>query len=125
MTIPAVISVDMAVRNPTREVCTPQPQRSDEYSRLYGLYRDLYPATRPIAHDLARRQRAGRPRDDGLVPADEAPAEPTDIGPPGSQDDQALRLQSREDTVAGWGELPEPDEHERFYRDRPPHWDSE
>ena len=49
---------DLAVWNPTREVCTPDPLRSDEYSLLYGLYRDLYPATRPIAHALARRQRA-------------------------------------------------------------------
>jgi xylulokinase len=46
---------DIAVWNPTREVCTPEPQRSEEYSLLYGLYRELYPATRSIAHDLARR----------------------------------------------------------------------
>jgi AcrR family transcriptional regulator len=32
--------------------------------------------------------------------------------------------QSREDTDAGWGERAEPDDDERFYRDRPPHWDS-
>lgn len=32
--------------------------------------------------------------------------------------------QSREDTDAGWGEPAEPDDDERFYRDRPPHWDS-
>jgi hypothetical protein len=32
--------------------------RSEEYSILCGLYRELYPATRSIAHDLARRQRA-------------------------------------------------------------------
>jgi xylulokinase len=49
---------DMAVWNPTREVCTPEPRRSEEYSILYGLYRELYPATRSIAHDLARRQLA-------------------------------------------------------------------
>lgn len=33
-----------------------------------------------------------------------------------------LPEQSREDTDAGWGEYPEPDD-ERLYRDRPPHWD--
>ena len=32
-------------------------------------------------------------------------------------------LQSREDTDAGWGERPEPDDDERLYRDRPPHWE--
>jgi AcrR family transcriptional regulator len=32
--------------------------------------------------------------------------------------------QSREDTDAGWGEPAEPDDDERLYRDRPPHWDS-
>jgi AcrR family transcriptional regulator len=32
--------------------------------------------------------------------------------------------QSREDTDTGWGEPAEPDDDERFYRDRPPHWDS-
>ncbi len=33
-----------------------------------------------------------------------------------------LPEQSREDTDAGWGEYPEPDD-ERLHRDRPPHWD--
>lgn len=37
---------------------------------------------------------------------------------------RVLPEQSREDTDAGWGERPEPDDDERFYRDRPPHWDS-
>jgi AcrR family transcriptional regulator len=32
--------------------------------------------------------------------------------------------QSREDTDAEWGEPAEPDDDERLYRDRPPHWDS-
>ena len=32
--------------------------------------------------------------------------------------------QSREDTDAGWGEPADPDDDERLYRDRPPHWDS-
>ena len=35
-----------------------------------------------------------------------------------------LPEQSREDTDAGWGEPAEPDDDERLYRDRPPHWDS-
>lgn len=32
--------------------------------------------------------------------------------------------QSRDDTDAGWGELPGPGDEERLSRDRPPHWDS-
>lgn len=33
--------------------------------------------------------------------------------------------QSAEDTDTGWGERPDPDDDERFYRDRPPHWGSD
>jgi cation diffusion facilitator CzcD-associated flavoprotein CzcO len=40
-------------------------------------------------------------------------------------DRPAAPVQSREDTDMAWGEHPEPDDDERFYRDRPPHWDSE
>jgi hypothetical protein len=56
---------------------------------------------------------------------DEMPAEPADAGPPGREDEQELPVQSREDTDAGWGEQPDAAEDDRFYRDRPPHWDSE
>jgi hypothetical protein len=31
---------------------------------------------------------------------------------------------SRDESDVGWGERPEPDDDERFSRDRPPHWDS-
>ncbi|HET7015656.1 MAG TPA: hypothetical protein VFI65_17185 [Streptosporangiaceae bacterium] len=31
--------------------------------------------------------------------------------------------QSREDTDAGWGESPDPDDAERLIRERPPHWE--
>jgi hypothetical protein len=55
----------------------------------------------------------------------EAPEEPTDAGPSNRQDQRALPVQSREDTDIAWGEQPEPDENDRLYRDRPPHWDSE
>ena len=44
---------------------------------------------------------------------------------PGRGGEQALPVQSREDTDAAWGEKSEPDERDRLYRDRPPHWDSE
>lgn len=35
----------------------PDPALRETYDELYGLYRDLYPATRDVAHALARRQR--------------------------------------------------------------------
>jgi xylulokinase len=36
----------------------PNPNNRDIYEQLYGYYKDLYPATRPIAHSLAGMQRA-------------------------------------------------------------------
>jgi hypothetical protein len=41
--------------------------------------------------------------------------------PPASE--PVLPEQSFEDTDAGWGQYREPDDDERLYRDRPPHWD--
>jgi hypothetical protein len=55
---------------------------------------------------------------------DEAPGEPAPAGPP-EKEERVLPAQSREDTDVAWGEQPEPGEDDRFYRDRPPHWDSE
>ncbi|HEY0718179.1 MAG TPA: hypothetical protein VGD68_11235 [Streptosporangiaceae bacterium] len=41
-------------------------------------------------------------------------------------DDQAAQPdQSREDTDAGWGERPDPDEDELRFGERPPHWGSD
>jgi len=67
------------------------------------------------------------------MPADTAPEQPADgargdadttPAPPGPPlPPLALPVQSREDTDAGWGEYAEPDDNERFARDRPPHWD--
>jgi hypothetical protein len=58
----------------------------------------------------------------------DTPKPPASAGPPDPDDaDDApvLPVQSREETDAGWGEPAEPDDDdERFYRDRPPHWDS-
>jgi hypothetical protein len=39
-------------------------------------------------------------------------------------DEPAVPEKSEEDGDAGWGDLPEPDDDERYERDRPPHWDS-
>ena len=56
--------------------------------------------------------------------ADEAPDQgPPKARPPAPRDSPAVPPQSREDTDAGWGERPEPDDDERLYRERPPHWE--
>ena len=38
--------------------CEPDPAHRERYDELYALYRELYPATREIAHSLARLQRS-------------------------------------------------------------------
>jgi xylulokinase len=43
--------------NPPAALVEPDPRHADRYDRLYGLYRDLYPATRDISHALAGVQR--------------------------------------------------------------------
>ncbi|MEW1928998.1 FGGY-family carbohydrate kinase [Streptomyces sp. NPDC088360] len=45
---------DIAHWNPTVEVVAPDATTSTVYDRLYGIYLDLYPATREAAHQLAR-----------------------------------------------------------------------
>ncbi|WP_432825319.1 FGGY-family carbohydrate kinase [Dactylosporangium sp. CA-092794] len=49
--------VSIADWNPVAETVEPDPANRAGYDELYGLYRDLYPATRTIAHTLAARQR--------------------------------------------------------------------
>lgn len=44
---------------------------------------------------------------------------PADLPRP---DDPPPPQQSAEDTDRCWGEWPDPDDDERFGRDRPPHW---
>jgi 2-dehydro-3-deoxy-D-arabinonate dehydratase len=61
----------------------------------------------------------------GRMSPDEAPEGQPDVSPSDRRAERALPAQSREDTDAGWGDRPEPDESDRFHRDRPPHWDSE
>ncbi len=60
----------------------------------------------------------------GAMPPDHVTNQPAAAAPPPPDDGPVLPGQSREDTDAGWGEHPEPDDDERLYRDRPPHWDS-
>lgn len=48
---------DIAGWNPAAATVEPDPSTRDGYDELYALYRDLYPATRAIAHTLANRQR--------------------------------------------------------------------
>lgn len=65
-----------------------------------GLLARLGPA------DLAQLRRIGLP------------------GPPHPDDKPVLPVKSQEDTDVGWGDPAEPDDDERLYRERPPHWDS-
>jgi xylulokinase len=53
-----VADVDIAAWNPTRQVFKPDPKRAGRYAERYELYRELYPATRPLVHELARVQAA-------------------------------------------------------------------
>jgi len=54
----------------------------------------------------------------------EATNKPPGVSSLGPDDPPLLPLQSQEDTDAAWGEHPEPEDDERFHRERPPHWGS-
>jgi len=73
---------------------------------------------------MASRGFTGRAWDDGCMPPDAAPKQPTRVSPPDQSDDPVLPTQSQEDTDVGWSEPPGPDDDERLYRERPPHWGS-
>jgi AcrR family transcriptional regulator len=60
----------------------------------------------------------------GAGPVRPAPVPPAPVPPAPVPPAPVPPEQSREDTDAGWGEPAEPDDDERLYRDRPPHWDS-
>jgi hypothetical protein len=45
------------------------------------------------------------------------------MSPDPDDDEPVLPTQSREDSDIEWGERPVPDDDERLYRERPPHWD--
>lgn len=49
--------VDIADWNPVAEVLEPNTELATDYNELYRLYRELFPATRDIAHALADRER--------------------------------------------------------------------
>jgi hypothetical protein len=59
-----------------------------------------------------------------VVAPNQAPDQPASAGPPHPDDKPVLPVKSQEDTDTGWGEQAEPDDDERLYRERPPHWDS-
>jgi xylulokinase len=54
-----VADVDISVWNPPQRIVRPDPAHVDRYSERYALYRELYPSTRAVVHELARVQRAG------------------------------------------------------------------
>lgn len=56
--------------------------------------------------------------------ADRAGDRPATAGAPAPDDQPGLPDQSPEDTDSDWGERSEPDDDERRYGERPPHWES-
>jgi hypothetical protein len=59
-----------------------------------------------------------------IVPEDKAASRSPDDARSDRSDLPVLPVQAQEDTDIGWGEQPGPDDDERLYRERPPHWDS-
>jgi hypothetical protein len=59
-----------------------------------------------------------------LVAQGDAANQSPGVSPPEPDDVPLLPLQGEGDTDAAWGERPEPEDDERFHRERPPHWDS-
>ena len=51
--------------------------------------------------------------------------QPDEPGKPDPERPAPRPEQSAEDTDTGWGERPDGDDDERYYRDRPPHWGSD
>jgi len=58
------------------------------------------------------------------MPPDQSPPQPPTAGPADPDHTPVLPVRSQDDTDVGWGEAPEPDDDERLYADRPPHWDT-
>jgi hypothetical protein len=58
------------------------------------------------------------------MPPDPAPVRPASVTPSDPDVTPVLPVRSQADTDVSWGEQPEPDDDERLYRERPPHWDS-
>lgn len=50
--------IEPAQWNPPARTITPREENRAPYAELYGLYRELYPATADISHRLAARQQA-------------------------------------------------------------------
>jgi AcrR family transcriptional regulator len=67
---------------------------------------------------------AGIPAAGGRKDVMDTPKQPPSPPPAVPDDEPVLPVVSPEDTDAAWGEPAEPDDDERLYRDRPPHWDS-
>lgn len=58
------------------------------------------------------------------MPPDTTPDQPTRVSPADPDGQPVLPVRSQDDTDVGWGEQSEPDDDERLYQERPPHWDS-
>lgn len=57
-----------------------------------------------------------------VVPPNQSSDRPAGAGAPDPGNKPVLPVRSKEETDAGWGERPAPDDDERLYRERPPHW---
>jgi xylulokinase len=51
-----VADVEIATWNPPKDVFRPDPEHAERYAERYELYRDLYPATCALVHELTRVQ---------------------------------------------------------------------
>jgi hypothetical protein len=58
-----------------------------------------------------------------VPPKQTPPADPPPDGPPDPDRRPVLPQRSSDETDAGWGERPEPDDDERLRQERPPHYD--
>jgi AcrR family transcriptional regulator len=105
-----LISVLAALAGSLWQIANPAPALAELFASDPALALacvDLAPRLRRTAEILLAGLIPSRPR------PRQAPAPPR------------ATVQSREDTDAGWGDVPEPSDDDRFYRDRPPHWGSD
>ncbi|MEU6840328.1 FGGY-family carbohydrate kinase [Streptomyces sp. NPDC046716] len=56
-----VTDADIDAWNPVARTTAPDPATTARYDTLYGLYRELYPASAPLVHALAGLRSGGRP----------------------------------------------------------------
>jgi hypothetical protein len=63
------------------------------------------------------------PEERKQTPRQAPPVDPPDAAPPAPDPRPVLPQSGSDETDAGWGERPEPDDDERLRQERPPHYD--